>query len=403
MIHSMECNNRTIHLIDTPGFNDTGRSDGETLQELAFWLAAAHERELKLSGIIYLHPINATRLQGSGVRSLNAFKKMVGETNYRGVIVATTRWDEVASDQMNFASQRERELRVKLADVVEKGGRVVSLSAGRIDAMKIVAHIASRSQEERLTLAFQRQLVEEELAIHETDAGKFLFEKLETHTTQVENTLEESQSALMEMFNSGKANGFAQASKWQNDTRQSLKPLEEDMERMKKKLKDVRESWEEKLRKEAEALAEAKKANEEQLAQKTEELSRVQNHLRSPSPTDGASRSSLNQEFIPSMPDFLMPSNGTGYRTTRSASPSSAYSTPTFNRQSPTPSSIVSEASLLREIEDLGHQQELMEMQQHRRLDNRYTKQPGHNSAWGVVGTSLAVAQVVAAMACTVM
>jgi predicted GTPase len=42
----MTWNNRTIHLIDTPGFNDTGRSDGETLQELAFWLAAAHEREL---------------------------------------------------------------------------------------------------------------------------------------------------------------------------------------------------------------------------------------------------------------------------------------------------------------------------------------------------------------------
>jgi hypothetical protein len=53
------------------------------------------------------------------MQSLTAVKKMIGERGYRGVIVATTRWDEVVPEQMHLASQREQELRRKVADIVE--------------------------------------------------------------------------------------------------------------------------------------------------------------------------------------------------------------------------------------------------------------------------------------------
>jgi ribosomal protein L17 len=89
-----------------------------------------------------------------------------------------TRWDEIATEQITTATRREKELRGKVDDIVGKGGRMVSLSAGRIDAMKIIGHLANRGPETRLSLAFQRQLVDEGLAIHETDAGKLLFEQL---------------------------------------------------------------------------------------------------------------------------------------------------------------------------------------------------------------------------------
>jgi hypothetical protein len=64
--------------------------------------------------------------------------------------------------------------------------------------------------------------------------------------------------------------------------------------------------------------------------------------------------------------------------------------------------STVTEASLQREIEDLDYQQHLFEICQQRRPDSRYTKPSGHSTAFSVVGTGLAVVQLVAAMACTI-
>jgi hypothetical protein len=143
--------------------------------------------------------MTSNRLQGSGVLSLNAFKKLVGEENYHGVIVATTRWDEIAAEQIRTATKREKELRLKVGDIVEGDGSLVSLSAGRIDAMKIIGHFATRGPDNRLTLAFQRQLVDEGLAIHETDAGRLLFEEL---STELEEASEDSHTALVEQLRS---------------------------------------------------------------------------------------------------------------------------------------------------------------------------------------------------------
>ncbi|KAF2690596.1 hypothetical protein K458DRAFT_398613 [Lentithecium fluviatile CBS 122367] len=404
MMHTMTCNGQTVHLIDTPGFNDTVRSDGETLQELAFWLAAAHEREFHLSGIIYLHPINANRLQGSGVRSLNAFKRMVGESNYHGVILATTRWDEIAPEQMHLASQREQQLRTKGADILQKGGRVVSLSAGRHDAMRIVAHVAGRRRDERLTLAFQRQLVDEGRAIYETDVGRVLFEQLETDHQQLQGRVEGSQAEILKLIESGKQDHLTEVLEFQTETTNSLKPLEDDIERMRKRMNDIREQWEERLRKEKDALAEAEKESEEKIKQKSEELTRLHAQLRSPSPSSGVGRNGSRQWSSPQAPNFLEPSDGYVPRSTRSASPSSTYSTSSSGPRSLTPNSAITEAGLLREIEELGHQQDVIRSWKQIRPDSRrHAQQPGHNAAWSVVGTGLAVAQVVAAIACTVM
>jgi predicted GTPase len=38
-----------IYLVDTPGFNDSDRSDIEILLEITAWLTEAHKEKLKLS------------------------------------------------------------------------------------------------------------------------------------------------------------------------------------------------------------------------------------------------------------------------------------------------------------------------------------------------------------------
>ncbi|KAF1357942.1 hypothetical protein EJ07DRAFT_20705, partial [Lizonia empirigonia] len=94
-VHTMRILDRTIHLIDTPGFDDSVRSDEDTLQELAYWLVKAYERSILLSGIVLLHRITDTRLYGSAQRALDTIKVICGQEAFCGTVVATTMWDQV--------------------------------------------------------------------------------------------------------------------------------------------------------------------------------------------------------------------------------------------------------------------------------------------------------------------
>jgi predicted GTPase len=63
-----------LFLVDTPGFDDTYRSDTDILKEIANWLSTAYEENIKLAGIIYLHRIEDVRLGGAAMRNLRMFK-----------------------------------------------------------------------------------------------------------------------------------------------------------------------------------------------------------------------------------------------------------------------------------------------------------------------------------------
>lgn len=415
-IHTMSHEDRTIHLIDTPGFNDTERSDSETLQELAFWLSAAYRRSLHLNGIIYLHPINNPRLPGSASMSLNAFKSLVGEKSYHGVVLATSMWDKVAPNQMEHAAQRHQELcKNPWADILSKGGRTVSLSAGRIDAMKIVAHIASTSHRQRLTLALQHQLENEEKSLHETDAGRVLIQSLEQQYKDTLGVLEDTLAAQIRTVQSNTITKYGKPSEWENDTGLSMKPLEDGMALMKKSMNDVRSKWEIRLQKDRETLEEASKKNEEQLNKLKEELARLYRRTHSPSPSDSPSLDSnlplqngySRWSISPSSSSAFLSSTEVelpGWRLPRSPSPSSTYMTPTNGMRSLTPNYTISETRLIRDIEELNCHEERFDQWKQTRLENRYTpRKQGHNAAWSVVGTVIGMGQLAAALACNVM
>ena len=84
-----------IILIDTPGFDDTNRTDTDTLQALATWLVANKATNIKLSGLIYLHRITDERIGHSAKRNLTMMQNLVGDTNLKNVILVSTRWELV--------------------------------------------------------------------------------------------------------------------------------------------------------------------------------------------------------------------------------------------------------------------------------------------------------------------
>ncbi|KAH6681131.1 hypothetical protein F5X68DRAFT_277541 [Plectosphaerella plurivora] len=98
---------QTVYLIDTPGFDDSVRTDSQVLREIASWLSRSYTNKIFLHGIIYVHRISDRRMQGSALRNLLAFKRLCGDNGLKKVLLVTTMWDEVPRDE---ATVREEEL-----------------------------------------------------------------------------------------------------------------------------------------------------------------------------------------------------------------------------------------------------------------------------------------------------
>ncbi|KEZ40817.1 hypothetical protein SAPIO_CDS8009 [Scedosporium apiospermum] len=65
-ISSIRINGQDLHLIDTPGFDDTEMKDSDILLQIAEYL----NTDVRLSGILYLHPITTRRVGGAATRNL---------------------------------------------------------------------------------------------------------------------------------------------------------------------------------------------------------------------------------------------------------------------------------------------------------------------------------------------
>ncbi|KAK0742639.1 P-loop containing nucleoside triphosphate hydrolase protein, partial [Schizothecium vesticola] len=87
---------RPLYLIDTPGFDDTTRSDTSILQTIADQLTALHRARRTILGIIVLHRITDVRLAGSAVKTFQILRRICGPANYDRVVLATTMWTDAS-------------------------------------------------------------------------------------------------------------------------------------------------------------------------------------------------------------------------------------------------------------------------------------------------------------------
>jgi hypothetical protein len=98
---------RTYVLIDTPGFDDSYRSNDEIVDAILAWLEKSYRAQKLLSGIIYLHRISDPRMQGSSLDNLRMFRKLCGLEALKNVLLVTTFWDTVSDAE---GRRREQEL-----------------------------------------------------------------------------------------------------------------------------------------------------------------------------------------------------------------------------------------------------------------------------------------------------
>ena len=162
-----------VLLIDTPGFDDSSRTDSEILTQISRLLAAQYEAGVSLKGVIYLHRIIDTRYQGSSVKTLQIFRKICGQMALKNVLLVTTRWNDV--DEA-LGADRENELRKKFwAYMLSNGSSMKRFYGDKESATAISSQLLSKRG---IVLEIQRELVDERKTLKQTVAGSFVSEDI---------------------------------------------------------------------------------------------------------------------------------------------------------------------------------------------------------------------------------
>ncbi|KZT01502.1 P-loop containing nucleoside triphosphate hydrolase protein [Laetiporus sulphureus 93-53] len=216
-----------VTLIDTPGFDDTSKSQAEILKDIAHFLEKMYERGRKLSGMIYLHRISDNRVGGIARENFRLFTKICGRGAMKNVLIATTMWEEVSEE---VGASREQELESKATffkDAISQGARMKRHHNNASSALDIMRYFIDRSPE---VLQMQHELVDEHKKVPETAAGlelKLGLEQQEVkHTAAMQRLRQELESVIE-----------------QRDThhRQELSEIQEEYRKMEQRLANVQD------------------------------------------------------------------------------------------------------------------------------------------------------------------
>ncbi|OBS23312.1 hypothetical protein FPOA_03861 [Fusarium poae] len=167
---------RCVYLIDTPGFDDTTRSDTEVLKEVAFFFSQMYKKKVQLAGIVYLHRITDNRVSGSALKNLSMSKQLCGENAFGHVVLCTSMWDSLGTVPQEIGIEREKELidTSSFWGTMHAGGsQVVRWEGTKESAQAVVDRIIKIHKENgKAMLKIQEELVDGGMSLDETGAGR---------------------------------------------------------------------------------------------------------------------------------------------------------------------------------------------------------------------------------------
>jgi hypothetical protein len=179
-----------VALVDTPGFDDTFRSDAEVLDEILQFMISQHRSGIPLRGIIYLHKITDNRMTGSSVRYLEIFKKLCGIAALPNVFLITTHWNELKDPALGC--KRDQQLRDRFwRAMVDLGSSIYEFHGSPEEAEGILIQLVSKPCVE---LDIQTRLIHEKMPFATTPAGQLALPAIDEDITEVEKELAYLQS-----------------------------------------------------------------------------------------------------------------------------------------------------------------------------------------------------------------
>lgn len=235
-IATIQVDEKVVHLIDTPGFDDTELKDSDVLIRIAGYLKG----DVRLSGILYLHPITATRVGGAAARNLEMFQSLIGKNNMGNVKLITTMWNKVDPQQGQL--RLNDLLRVFWAGMIDAGAQVERCYDAADDGNRIIWSIL---QTPPVTLQFQAE-VQNGLSLEDTSAGKVVIDQLNEMREQHERDIEELRKQLADATAHRDILALIRKEyeerlrKQEEVANQARKLQEAELEKMRKEIKELR-------------------------------------------------------------------------------------------------------------------------------------------------------------------
>ncbi|KDQ53019.1 hypothetical protein JAAARDRAFT_100020, partial [Jaapia argillacea MUCL 33604] len=172
----MPATGKRVVLVDTPGFDDTKKTDAEILKIIGNWLAKTYGNKVKLAGILYLHRISDNRMSGSPLKNLRMFGKLCGDTAARHVVLVSSMWDRV---DLGVALKRETELKENFwKGMLDNGASVDRFTNSPASGWEIVRKVL-HNKDNSEALLLQEEMVDLQKRLNETEAGKALYTVLQ--------------------------------------------------------------------------------------------------------------------------------------------------------------------------------------------------------------------------------
>ncbi|KAF9443855.1 hypothetical protein P691DRAFT_808225 [Macrolepiota fuliginosa MF-IS2] len=184
-----------VVLVDTPGFDDTYRSDVDVLEIFVKWLGDVRRSGLELSGILYLHRISDNRMAATPLKNLDIFKKICGEKFFEKIILTTTMWPE-GDDDIKEEIQRENELQSSCwVEMINRGSLIRRFMNTQASAWDILDDVIADESRRRL-IRIQKELVDQRKSLPTTEAGQQLHDVIEALIEKQNNLASRTKEAL---------------------------------------------------------------------------------------------------------------------------------------------------------------------------------------------------------------
>lgn len=181
-------------LIDTPGFDDTHRTDADILAEIATLLALQHESGIVLKGIIFLHRISDIKFGRSSYKTMEIFRRICGKAALPNVMLVTSRWSDV--DEQTGA-MREKELRENFWSFMLNSGSQISRFYGDRDSAIVL--VSQLLHKESVVLEIQQEL-QAGRALKETAAGAYVSEDIGALKAEYAQDIQNLEDSLREQL-----------------------------------------------------------------------------------------------------------------------------------------------------------------------------------------------------------
>ena len=175
--------------VDTPGFDDTIKSDLDILKLIAKWLSGTYvtindffcscddrlpyrscASRFRLAGLLYFHRISDNRMAGTSLKNFHLFEQLCGK-DFRNIVLTTTMWDDV--DEPVGAAREQELMKDYWRPMLERGSSVKRFLYTPESAFDILASIFD-DVTERNPLLIRKEMNDSGLLLKETSAGKLL-------------------------------------------------------------------------------------------------------------------------------------------------------------------------------------------------------------------------------------